>query len=240
MHLALAAAAAADLAERARDRQDAAGATAAVDEMQAVTALFDAHLGDVGAYANDERQDRGGERCSRRSAPLHCGGRRGGRVARRARDDRESRFPWEEAYCGWRLAAALVRRGALRGQVREVLRDAYAIAERLGAVRWCRISTTWPRSTCAADAVPTLDTARQTGSPLSGREHQVLDLVIAGRTNAEIAATLFISEKTAGTHVSNILRKTGCRNRIEAAAWGQRLASLGSASAGNAEVPSRI
>jgi len=64
--------------------------------------------------------------------------------------------------------------------------------------------------------------------------------VIAGRTNAEIAATLFISEKTAGTHVSNILHKTGCRNRIEAAAWGQRLADLEDAAAGNAEVSSRI
>jgi DNA-binding NarL/FixJ family response regulator len=62
---------------------------------------------------------------------------------------------------------------------------------------------------------------------LSEQERQVLELVIAGRTNSEIAATLFISEKTAGAHVSNILRKTQTRNRVEAAAWGQRLAAAG-------------
>ena len=41
--------------------------------------------------------------------------------------------------------------------------------------------------------------------------------VAAGRTNREIAQTLFISESTAGVHVSNILGKLGVSTRTEAA-----------------------
>jgi DNA-binding NarL/FixJ family response regulator len=50
---------------------------------------------------------------------------------------------------------------------------------------------------------------------LSSREVEVLDLVAAGRTNAEIAATLVVSPKTARNHVSSILTKLGC-SRTEA------------------------
>ncbi len=54
---------------------------------------------------------------------------------------------------------------------------------------------------------------------LSKREQDVLALVSEGLTNAEIAARLYISTKTAGHHVSNILMKLGLRSRPEAAAW---------------------
>jgi DNA-binding NarL/FixJ family response regulator len=46
----------------------------------------------------------------------------------------------------------------------------------------------------------------------------VLALVARGRTNGEIGAELFISTKTASVHVSNIIRKLGVTNRVEAAA----------------------
>jgi len=58
---------------------------------------------------------------------------------------------------------------------------------------------------------------------LTGREHEVLRLVALGRTNREIGAELFISEKTASVHVSNILAKLGATNRGEAAAIGREL-----------------
>ena len=219
MHPALAAAAAADLAEQARDRQDAAGVIAAVNEMRAVTALFDAHLGDVGAYPNDERQDRGwralmtAERARCTAAADEAAAWLAAREAYR-----ESRFPWEEAYCGWRLAAALVREGALRAQVGGVLREAYAIAEGLGAAPLVsRLEAVARAARVRLDAVPTLDTARRTGSPLSEREHQVLTLVIAGRTNAEIAAALFLSEATVKAHVSRILTRLDLNNRVQIA-----------------------
>lgn len=58
---------------------------------------------------------------------------------------------------------------------------------------------------------------------LSKREQEVLALVAEGLTNAEIGARLFISTKTAGHHVSNILSKLGLRSRAEAAAWSLRV-----------------
>jgi DNA-binding NarL/FixJ family response regulator len=57
---------------------------------------------------------------------------------------------------------------------------------------------------------------------LSRREQEVLELVAAGLTNAEIAARLFITTKTAGNHVSNVLTKLGVRSRTEAAAYALR------------------
>ncbi|GAA2443742.1 response regulator transcription factor [Actinomadura vinacea] len=55
--------------------------------------------------------------------------------------------------------------------------------------------------------------------PLTDREAEVVRLVALGRTNAEIAAELFIAAGTAKTHVANIHRKLGARNRVEIASW---------------------
>jgi DNA-binding NarL/FixJ family response regulator len=54
---------------------------------------------------------------------------------------------------------------------------------------------------------------------LSEREVQVLGLIARGLSNREIGAQLYISEHTAANHVRSILRKTGCTNRTEAAAY---------------------
>jgi DNA-binding NarL/FixJ family response regulator len=58
---------------------------------------------------------------------------------------------------------------------------------------------------------------------LTPREAEVLGLLAAGRTNRQIGEELFVSEKTASVHVSNILRKLGVTTRIDAAAVAQRL-----------------
>ena len=55
-------------------------------------------------------------------------------------------------------------------------------------------------------------------SGLSRREREVYDLLILGRTNREIAKTLYISESTAKVHVRHILEKLGVHSRAEAAA----------------------
>ena len=59
---------------------------------------------------------------------------------------------------------------------------------------------------------------------LTRREHEVLDLICAGHTNAEIARKLFISPKTAGNHVSAMRAKLQAPTRRAAAA---RAAQLG-------------
>jgi DNA-binding NarL/FixJ family response regulator len=53
---------------------------------------------------------------------------------------------------------------------------------------------------------------------LTVRELDVLDLLARGRSNADIAATLFLSPKTARNHVSSILGKLGVTTRAEAVA----------------------
>jgi non-specific serine/threonine protein kinase len=55
--------------------------------------------------------------------------------------------------------------------------------------------------------------------PLSRREREVAALIARGLTNREIAAELVIAERTAGTHVSNLLGKLGARTRSQIAAW---------------------
>ncbi len=55
--------------------------------------------------------------------------------------------------------------------------------------------------------------------PLTEREKEVLALVGQGASNKEIATALFITERTARTHVSNILGKLGLASRTQAALW---------------------
>jgi DNA-binding NarL/FixJ family response regulator len=55
--------------------------------------------------------------------------------------------------------------------------------------------------------------------PLSPRELEVAALVADGRTNREIAARLYLSERTAQNHVQHILTKLGLANRTQVAGW---------------------
>jgi DNA-binding NarL/FixJ family response regulator len=57
---------------------------------------------------------------------------------------------------------------------------------------------------------------------LTRREAQVIRLLAEGRPNAEIARTLWITPQTVKFHLSNIYRKLGVANRIEASRWVQR------------------
>jgi DNA-binding NarL/FixJ family response regulator len=82
-----------------------------------------------------------------------------------------------------------------------------------------------PEHSPAPEAATTAASESTTPDPfgLTSREREVLTLVAEGRTNRGIAETLFISESTAGVHVSNILGKLGVASRTEAAAVAVRL-----------------
>jgi DNA-binding NarL/FixJ family response regulator len=95
---------------------------------------------------------------------------------------------------------------------REEARAAYATFRELGAGRGMDAGAALLRDLGSGTPAG----ARVYGE-LTAREREVLGLVSRGLTNAQIAQTLVISEKTAGHHVSRILSKLGVRNRVEAA-----------------------
>jgi DNA-binding NarL/FixJ family response regulator len=69
-------------------------------------------------------------------------------------------------------------------------------------------------------------TSEQPAPLLSEREREVLDLIAAGSTNREIAATLYLSPHTVKEHTSALYRKLGARNRAEAVQRAQRVGLL--------------
>jgi DNA-binding NarL/FixJ family response regulator len=77
-----------------------------------------------------------------------------------------------------------------------------------------------PLTTVSANEPPATVTPTPYG--LTEREVLVLRLIVAGRSNRQIGAELFISPKTASVHVTNILRKLGVSTRAQAAALAER------------------
>jgi DNA-binding NarL/FixJ family response regulator len=119
---------------------------------------------------------------------------------------RELDAPLQTAQVGVRIAEACRALGDEEGALME-LRAALATFERLGArPEACRVHA------MLSDRHPHL-------GPLSSREIEVLRLIVGGRTNAEIAAQLSLSERTIHRHVSNILTKLDVRSRTSAAAY---------------------
>jgi DNA-binding CsgD family transcriptional regulator/tetratricopeptide (TPR) repeat protein len=137
--------------------------------------------------------------------------------------------PYAAAYARWREAEALLLAGVPHAHAEQSLRTAYATATALGALplsseieglaRRGRLSL----GTGAATRITAEPPSPLARLGLTAREQEVLALVATGRTNRQIAQTLFISPKTATLHVSNILSKLGVTNRVEAATIAHRL-----------------
>jgi DNA-binding NarL/FixJ family response regulator/tetratricopeptide (TPR) repeat protein len=134
--------------------------------------------------------------------------------------------PYPAAYCRWREAEARLAARGDRDLAANALRAGITTATQLGAEPLRRELTNLAaraRLPLEADqpAEPVLDDAARLG--LTPREREVLALVALGRTNRQIAEELFITENTAGVHVSNILGKLEVTGRGEAAAIAYRL-----------------
>jgi DNA-binding CsgD family transcriptional regulator/tetratricopeptide (TPR) repeat protein len=126
---------------------------------------------------------------------------------------RERGYAEQAAYAGVRLVDALAEVGA--DDAADELAEAHRQALELGAAKHADDLETLARKhrLKLAGAAP-----RRGGGGLTAREREVLALVARGTTNREIGEALYISEKTASVHVSNILAKLGVTNRGEAAA----------------------
>ena len=72
-----------------------------------------------------------------------------------------------------------------------------------------------PVSSPSGAAPPPLAAAGPGLGKLSARERELVALVAQGRTNAQIAAQLYISVRTVGSHLDRIRDKTGCRRRAD-------------------------
>jgi DNA-binding CsgD family transcriptional regulator/tetratricopeptide (TPR) repeat protein len=144
-------------------------------------------------------------------------------------------YPWQAGYARWRQAEALLAQGAPRAAAVDALARASTLAGGLGArllvaeidalARRARIELALPEAAPDGPAQATTPPPDELG--LTPREREVLALVADGRTNRQIAEALFISNKTASVHVSNILAKLGVANRGEAAAVAHRLRLTG-------------
>jgi DNA-binding NarL/FixJ family response regulator len=119
--------------------------------------------------------------------------------------------------------------GAARGDVTPVLAESRRIAAGLGArLLLAEVTALARRSRIDLDAEPVESPADDLATDgaefgLTPRECEVLALLTEGRTNRQIAETLFISGKTVSVHVSNLMAKLGVGNRLEAAAMAHRL-----------------
>jgi DNA-binding NarL/FixJ family response regulator len=142
--------------------------------------------------------------------------------------------PYPLAYALLRLADATVAAGNREAAACSV-REAHGVATRIGAIPLAEESAALARRARlsleeqAGPAVisPPADALARFG--LTDREREILLLLAAGRSNPQIAESLFISPKTASVHVSNILTKLGVAGRVEAAAVAHRLGLTGPA-----------
>lgn len=132
---------------------------------------------------------------------------------------------WEECYSWWRAAESLLLRGhSQRPLATTALRRGLLLSQELQAghieEQLNKLAADARITGTLADVAALSEKALSEQARLPGltvREREILEFVISGRTYAEIARALVISEKTVSSHISNLLRKTGSANRIDLA-----------------------
>lgn len=117
-------------------------------------------------------------------------------------------------------AAAAVRAGA-----RAVVYKRYTVDTLLQAVRAVARGGVWmPRG---LQAHVQKQRRSDVAEPLTSRECDVIQCVSQGLRNAEVAERLLISEQTVKTHLNNIFRKVGVRDRVELTLYAARAGIIG-------------
>ena len=99
------------------------------------------------------------------------------------------------------------RRARQKRPAREAIELARAGFEEIRAERWAE------RAREELGAIG----GRTRSEGLTPAEQRVADLVVKGRTNAEVAAALFLSERTVASHLTRVYAKLGVRSRTELA-----------------------
>ena len=138
--------------------------------------------------------------------------------------------PHLAGYGWWRQAEAQLASGEPATAAATALTAAAAVAAGHAPLQ-TRIRTLAERARIQIPDPATPGAAPTPAAPapygLTRRELAVLQLLAAGQTNAQIGAELYISPKTAGVHVTSILRKLGVSGRVQAATLAERAGLLG-------------
>jgi len=108
------------------------------------------------------------------------------------------------------VAGTIERRAKQKRAAREALEEAKAVFDALGADRW---------SARASAEMGRIGGRPPRSQDLTASEHRVAELVAGGQTNREIAAAMFLSEKTVEAHLTHIYRKLGVDSRRQLARW---------------------
>jgi DNA-binding CsgD family transcriptional regulator len=116
-------------------------------------------------------------------------------------------LPFDAARASLTLAEIL-RRAKQKSAARQAAGAALSAFDTLGAQRWTER---------AREELARTDARRTPGAELTETEQRIVDLLAAGRTNREIAGTLFMSVHTVEAHLTRIYRSLGVRSRTELA-----------------------
>jgi DNA-binding NarL/FixJ family response regulator len=118
----------------------------------------------------------------------------------------EDRFVFEALRAG---ASGFLLKDSRRGQLLTAVRTVAAGDEIVDAAVTRRLVERLADRPRRADGTP------ESLGALTGRELEVMRLVAAGLSNAEIATRLVLADATVKTHVASILRKLGARDRVQ-------------------------
>ncbi|MGN6130092.1 MAG: response regulator transcription factor, partial [Nocardioidaceae bacterium] len=215
-----AAGAAADIAERIEPSGDVAAAQAGLERVVEARRRLGPPFAGAGANRFDRAQQAffHAERARLAGEPLRsveCWRRAVGATA-------DAGCAYLRVEARYRLAESLWHAGRrVDGAVE--LRGAHREATAMGALALARAmeALARPARVDLGDPQPPRVTAASPRelAALTAREREVLGHLLAGRSYAEIARELLISQKTVSVHVSNLLHKTGTPNRTAAAIW---------------------